>query len=157
MPDWEQIKAEYISDASVSIRKLAAKYHVSPSMAMKISAREHWADLRKQVGSKTEAKIVDKIASGKARQVCSVISVADKVLASIERKIDNGEYEFTAQEVRQITGALKDLKEIKSIKSDADMREQEARIRKLEREATVEDTDKDIHIVISSDAEDYCG
>jgi hypothetical protein len=51
---------------------------------------------------------------------------------------------------------LKDLKEIKGCKSDADMREQEARIAKLRKEAEKED-DKvsEISVVFTAGPEDW--
>jgi len=56
----------------------------------------------------------------------------------------------TAQEIRHLTSALKDLREIKGQKSEADMREQEARIAKLEREVAIgaQDEDKPSGIVL---------
>jgi hypothetical protein len=39
--------------------------------------------------------------------------------------------------LRQYTASLKDLRDIKGIKSDIDLKEQEARIAKLEKEAAV--------------------
>lgn len=57
--------------------------------------------------------------------------------------------------LREITAALKDVKEIHALKSEADIREQEARIRNLERQAEKgEDGDKNIEVVLS-DVDDY--
>ena len=41
------------------------------------------------------------------------------------------------------------------IRSEADMREQEARIRNLEKQAQAEDTDKEIKVTIEGDLEVY--
>lgn len=157
MPDWKKMKAEYIRDETTSFRKMAVKYGVSSGTIGKRASKEKWTDLRKQKAIKRDTKIVEIEAVKDADSLCSVSTVADILLETIRNNISNGVYDMNPQAVKQLTGALKDLKEIKSIKSDADMREQEARIKKLEREATVEETDKDIRIVISSDAEDYCG
>lgn len=54
------------------------------------------------------------------------------------------------QSLKQLTSALKDLKEIKGYKSAADMREQEARIKKLQREAEQEDTNTEVVITFGS-------
>jgi hypothetical protein len=51
--------------------------------------------------------------------------------------------------LKQISGALKDIKDIQGIKSDRDIREQEARIRNLEKQAETEDKHNDIKITIS--------
>ena len=60
-----------------------------------------------------------------------------------------------SQSLKHFTSALKDLKDIKGIKSDIDLREQEARIAKLQKDAQEEAQDKSITIVFGSDAEDY--
>jgi hypothetical protein len=58
--------------------------------------------------------------------------------------------------MKHLTSALKDLKEIKGYKSDADMREQEARIRNLEKLAQAEEKDSnEIKVVIEGNLEGY--
>jgi len=58
--------------------------------------------------------------------------------------------------LKAIASALKDIKEIQMLKSDADMREQEARIAKLHKEVKEEDkADKKIVVCIKGDADDY--
>lgn len=58
--------------------------------------------------------------------------------------------------LKAIASALKDIKEIQMLKSDADMREQEARIAKLRKEVKEEDkNDKKIIVCIKGDADDY--
>ena len=47
------------------------------------------------------------------------------------------------QSMKHLTSALKDLKEIKGYKSPIDLKEQEARIRKLELEAAFREEDDD--------------
>jgi hypothetical protein len=59
--------------------------------------------------------------------------------------------------MKHLTSALKDLKEIKGYKSAADMREQDARIRNLEKQAEANNESKDIEVTIASDAEEYSG
>ena len=58
--------------------------------------------------------------------------------------------------MKHLTSALKDLKEIKGFKSDADMREQEARIRNLEKQAEAEDKeDNEIKVIIEGGLGNY--
>ena len=53
--------------------------------------------------------------------------------------------------IKKLTSAIKDLKDIKGIKSDADIREQEARIKKLQREAERDnDATSDIEVVFKA-------
>ena len=58
--------------------------------------------------------------------------------------------------LRQITAALKDIKEIKMLRSELDRREQEARISNLERQASKDASNKEPVSVVMEDAlEDY--
>lgn len=60
------------------------------------------------------------------------------------------------QSMKQLTSALKDLKDVKGFKTDADMREQEARIRNLEKQAEADDkTDNEIKVVIEGNLDNY--
>lgn len=155
MPDWKKIKAEYIG-GSVSYRRLAEKYGVSSSAVYRRMRNEKWTDLRRQTEGKATAKIIEKESEKAVRKNSRIEDAADILLETIIQKMTSGEYDMSAQAVKQLTGALKDLKEIKSIKSDADMREQEARIKKLQKDAMEEQkADNRIEIVFDTDLEAY--
>ena len=154
-PNWKKMKAEYIG-GSVSYRKLAEKYGVSSSAVQRRMRSEKWTDLRRQTECKTNAKIVEKESDRAERKQSRIETAADMLLESIIMKMQTGEYILTPGSVKQLTGALKDLKDIKGMKSEADMREQEARIRKLEKDAMEEQkADNRIEIVFDSDLEMY--
>ena len=57
--------------------------------------------------------------------------------------------------LKAITSALKDIKEIQMLKSDADMREQEARIAKLRKETEEEKKDTNINITFGDEVKKY--
>ena len=133
--DWKKIKAEYIAGGT-SYRKLAEKYGVSRSKLQAIATREKWVDLQSQAQAKIESKIVDSISDQEAKKAVDIIDVADKLLEKIGTLAD---MVADADSIKKLTSAIKDLKDIKGIKSDADMREQEARIAKLQKEAQEED------------------
>ena len=59
------------------------------------------------------------------------------------------------QGLKQIASALKDIKEVKMIKSELDRREQEARIANLQRQAEGEEDDNEIQVVITGKAKEY--
>ena len=61
------------------------------------------------------------------------------------------------QGLKQIASALKDIKEVKMLKSELDRREQEARIDKLRKEAAVEKENNEIKVTIVGDLEEYSG
>ena len=59
------------------------------------------------------------------------------------------------QGLKQIAAALKDIKEVKMLKSELDKQEQKARIAKLQREAEGEDDDNEIQVIITGKAKEY--
>lgn len=156
--DWKAIKTEYITDESSSYRKLAKKYGVNYTSIGEKARQEGWAEERKQFQTKTLSKTLNAISRGQANRASRLQTVADKLLDKIESAVDGfdmAELLVDKQALKQLTGALKDIKDIQMIKSEADLREQEARIAKLQKEAEKEETDNEIKIVIGSDAMDY--
>lgn len=151
--DWKRIKAEYIAGGT-SYRKLAEKYGVSPTTLTKVAGREGWVEARRQADIKKTSKIVDAVSEKEAKKAVDIVDVADKLLNKIAEVID---LISDTQGLKHISSALKDIKDIKGFKSAADMREQEARIRNLEKQAQTEDTSKGIEVCISADAEEYSG
>ena len=146
--DWKRIKAEYIA-GGISLQKLAEKYGVSFSTIQKKSMEEKWGNLRKKSRRKEEEKIIDYVSSTEAQKAIDIIDVADKLLEKITEIMDSAV--TGTQSIKNLTSALKDLKEIKGFKSDADMREQEARIAKLRREADREDDSiNEIEVVLTA-------
>lgn len=147
MVDWKKIKAEYIAGGT-SYRKLAEKYGVSRSKLQAKATSENWVELKSQAEAKTESKIVEAVSDQGAKKAVDIIDVADKLLGKITELMDT--MVIDTQSFKQLTSALKDLKEIKGYKSDADMREQEARIKKLQMEASIreEDDDKPCGVVL---------
>lgn len=135
---WQKIKNEYIA-GEATLRELATKYEVSFSTIQKKSSEEGWRKLRKKKRRKVEEKIIDSVSSKEAEKAVNIIDVADKLLAKIGEMMDT--IVVDTQSLKQLTSALKDLKDIKGVKSDADMREQEARIAKLQREAEADKID----------------
>jgi hypothetical protein len=147
--EWNKVKTEYIAGGT-SYRKLAAKYGVSRSKLQAKATKEKWAELKSQAKAKTESKIVESVSDRAADQAVSIIDVADKLLSKICELLDADVY--NTQNIKNLTSALKDLKEIKGFKSEADMREQEARIAKLQREAEKEDnTETEIKVTFGAE------
>ena len=150
--DWKRIKAEYIAGGT-SYRKLAEKHKVKLSALRSVAEREKWVELKAQTQHKTDTKIVETVSDIEADKAVDIIDVANKLLGKISELMDA--IPLDTQSMKHLTSALKDLKEIKGFKSDADMREQEARIRNLERQAEADNTSKDIEVQFGSEAEEY--
>jgi uncharacterized protein YjcR len=150
--DWKRIKAEYIAGGT-SYRKLAEKYGVSFNTLKTRAREEQWYELRQQKDHKTTTKIVESLSDKDAEKAIDIIDVADKLLSKISAFVEAIPLDLMAssQSMKHLTSALKDIKDIKGIKSEADIREQEARIAKLRKEAEREDdTSNEIEIVFNA-------
>lgn len=156
MTDWKKIRAEFIS--GICYRELAKKYDISFSSIQKRGAKEGWGRLRKKAYLKGEEKAVEQIANKELQRIDVFNAVADKLLKMISDGIDDGSLAagISSRGFRDVTGALKDIKDIKGIKSDLDIQEQIARIEKLKRDLQKDSgTDKTIRVVIDGDADTF--
>lgn len=137
MADWAAIKTEYIT-TDTSYRKLAQKYGVSTTQICNVGRDEKWVEQREQFLNKTTAKTLEKISQQEANRAAKIHSVADKLLLKIEAMADSSR-PMNSKDLRALTAAIKDLKDIQNVRSDADRREQEARIANLRRQAEQDD------------------
>ncbi len=156
MADWQKIKTEYIT-TDTSYRKLAQKYGVSRVQIGNVGAEENWVELRRQHLDKTLTKTVDTISNEQVDRATKLISVADLLLDKVKSLVEgNPELLISTQSIKNLSGVLKDIKEIQMIRSDADLREQEARIKKLQKEAEDEDPgNKEIKVTIDGGLDVY--
>ena len=139
--NWNKIKAEYMAGGT-SYRKLADKYDVSIRSLQRRASKEKWVDLRQQTVDKAAAKIIDAVSTQQARRYQRLQDVTDKLLDKLEGIVERvclEEMVLDKYAMKQITGALKDIKDIQSIKSPIDLEEQKARIAKLQHDAEQDD------------------
>ena len=150
MADWQAIKTEYIT-TDTSYRKLAQKHGVHYNAIANRAKQEGWISQRNQYCDKTMTNTLDAISDKQVDRAAKLISVADQLLAKVKSLLEtNAEVLTDTQSMKHISGVLKDIKEVQMIRSDADMREQEARIKKLQREAEQEDTNTEVVITFGS-------
>lgn len=153
MDIWSKIRADYIA-GGISHRELSKKYGVGLTQIAKHSREEGWVKLREQKRLKYDAKVVDLVASREAKQANELCRVAEKLL----RKVDMlGDLITTPRDLRDLTAAVKDIREILSIKGARDIREQEARIDKLLHDAKEkEQTAPEIRVtMVGADVSEY--
>ena len=113
------------------------------------SQQEHWIEQKEQHTNKTTTKILNAIGRQQVSRAERLQTVADKLLSKVESLLEtDAEVLMDTQGMKHISGVLKDIKEIQMIRSDADMREQEARIAKLRKEAEKEEQNHDVTITI---------
>lgn len=155
--DWNKIKTEYVT-GDISIGALAKKHKLSKSQVGNHSRAEKWVELREQhrnkISAVTESKTIQKAVNYKD----ALYSLAYKVASQLGELTDKYTIEeLTAMGIkpREITGAVRDIGDILHIKSEADLREQEARIKKLQKEAEQHEESKDIVVTIKGGIEDY--
>ena len=154
MADWQAIKTEYIT-TQTSYRKLAQKYGVSRVQIGNVGKDENWVELRRQHLDRTVTKTVEAVESAQVNRAKKMQTVADKLLNKIEAMVDSGR-PMDTKAIRALTAAVKDLKEIQSIKSDLDEQEQRARIANLQKQADkTEDNKEPIKVIIGSDLDEY--
>ena len=154
MADWQAIKTEYIT-TDTSYRKLAQKYGVSTTQICNVGRYEKWVEQREQYLNKTTAKTIEIISQQEANRAAKIHSVADKLLLKIEAIVESGN-PLDTKGIRALTAAVKDLKEIQSVKSALDEQEQRARIANLQKQADKTDDNKEpIQVIIVDDLMEY--
>ena len=151
--DWKAIKAEYIA-GGIGYRKLAEKHGVSFSTLSKVATRENWTDLRQKAGEKTDTLLADTIGKRNAKKSAKIDLLVDMLLDRLCERMDDLIVE--GKDVKSIASALKDLRDLKGIKDKLDVKEQKARIKKLEKEAQDDDkTDNHINVVMDDGLDEY--
>lgn len=156
MADWQKIKTEYIT-TDTSYRELSQKYGVHYTNIAKKAKKEDWQQLRQQQANTTQTRMIQAVEQGKVDRAKKLLDVSDLLLQKVRQRIEALDaLEMGSQEFRHLSATIKDLKEIQMIRSDADMREQEARIANLRKQAEAEDKkDNTIVIQFAEGSEEY--
>ena len=151
---WQKIKAEYLR-GGIGYRALAAKHGVSFSQLQRVALRDKWFDLKRQAEEKAGTRMVEDAADQIAVQQKRISTVADRLLDALEAGIRHGAFVDNTRSIREIAATLKDIKDVQNVRSNLDLREQEARIEKLRREAQRDEQgDREIRIVMDPAVKD---
>lgn len=141
-PNWIKIEKEYVT-TEASLRQLAAKYGVGMSSMNRHSRERGWVAKRKAhenvIADKVGARLASAEANEQSDRALRVMQVSDKLLDLCEKMCDMKG--IAPRDLRSLTAALMDIKEIQMIKSALDIREQQARIKNLEKAASPEAED----------------
>lgn len=86
------MKAEYISDPTVSHRSLAAKYGVSSTIVSKRAAQEGWSELRKVHSEKVVQGMLDERARASAQVLARFSAAAEKALEKVEAALKDEDH-----------------------------------------------------------------
>lgn len=155
--DWNAIKTEYIT-TDTSYRKLAEKYGVHKDTIHRKAKDEGWADKRRQQIDKTQTRILEKAVDMEVDRATKLLGVADLLMEKVRQRIEAVDpMDMGSQEFRHLSATIKDLKEIQMIRSDADLREQEARIASLRRQADKDSASRDVVVEMSEEVDALSG
>ena len=155
MADWQAIKTEYIT-TDTSYRKLAQKHGVRYATLQARAKEEKWTELRDRHRTRTVSKSLTKISNKQADRAAKLIGVSDLLLNKVKGLLEADEELLVDTSImKDVSIILKNLKDIQMIKSDADIREQNARIDKLRKEAMVEKENNEVKVTIVGDLDEY--
>lgn len=180
--DWQKIKIEYIT-TDISLRQIAQQYGLRYATVHERCKKEDWNTLRDKHRTGTVSKSVSVIRNKQVDKMTRIDNLTDKILVKLEQAVDELDLSIRKRKtkmelddgieqttewteavdggivdrsgLRQITAALKDLKEIQMLKTELDRMEQEARIEKLRKEAAKEDRSSTITVTMEGDIGTY--
>ena len=136
--DWNRIRKDYIAGKG-SYRELAKKYGVSPQVLGRRAKAEDWVTLRGQAVDKGLTKTIETVAQANGDVGVQLQGAAVALIGKAMEGIQAIDAE-NAKALKAYSGVLRDLQEVLDLRPELDIREQEARIEKLRREAE-KDTD----------------
>lgn len=157
MPDWTAIKKEYIT-GDIALRPLAAKHGVSFNTLKDHVRREGWGEKRREYRKETgfagratphhttNYNVVEyippDIPDGASKLYAATEAILERVLELMPRS-------KSLYELRAAAAALRDVKEIRQIRTPLDEEEQIARIAKLKAETAEQEKEKQAPVEIT--------
>lgn len=153
MADWKRIEAEYIT-TETSYRKLAQKYGLNQATIAQRAKAEDWVGKRKRQASTTQAKIIGAVEGQKVNRAVRLQRVADKLLDKVEMILDEPGG-VASGSLRNISATLRDIKEIQMIRSELDVKEQEARIANLQKQAEKDERNASVTVTLEGELSEY--
>lgn len=154
---WEKIHKEYVS-SDISQRDLAKKYGVPRSTLQKKCTNGKWFEERKKLSAKMVQKSINNLSGKYAGMYSKACDVSNLILEKIQKNIEAfGDSPIPGAELKAYTGAIKDMREMGMFRAEMDRQEQEARIRKLQKECEEENKDNSVTVRIEGELKDYLG
>lgn len=181
--DWKPIKTEYIT-TTISLRKLADKYHVGYTRLAALCAKQGWVSQREKYAEKCVAKATQKAAQKEINHLARLIDATTKAVGVAAEAFEDdqqfnryivqdgvaGAFETTekifakvdTKALKELTGVLKDLttlmRDFYNIPTPAQAEAQRIAAERLEmekRKAEADRTDDSIEVVIAGEAEEW--
>ena len=145
--DWSRIRKDYIAGRG-SYRELSAKYGVPYRTLADRAKAEKWVELRNQSRAKAASKTVEAVADANGRVQTRMQDAAEALIGKVVEGVLAADPE-DARNLKAYSGVLRDLKEVLDLRTPLDVKEQEARIEKLRREAEKEREDRNREVVVT--------
>lgn len=173
--DWSEIEQDYL-ESGLSLKQLAEKYAISIDTLKKISSKQGWA--KKRSGKETKAERLETALAqmapenGTTGEIAPVVQLypdtvrdsesdAQRFNRIVNEMMDRVEDAICCMDVRQpgavklMTGALKDLRDLKGLNKTAlDIEEQKARIEKLRSDVRIVDDTEEYGVIILPEIEE---
>lgn len=152
-PNWKGIRFEYVTTGQ-SYRDLCDKYGISLATLSRRAKREGWPEMRKYNDDKVTAKALEAYNEKEIQRRLGLIEAADVLLERVGLVFTLNP-ELDVKDIRGLAAALKDIKDVKN--TEADIREQEAKIRNLEKQASDDAQVVSVEFRMPEGQEDYAG
>ena len=148
---WQVIKNEYVS-TDISIRGIQKKYGIPFNRIRDRADKEGWNTEREEFRGRINQKSIDLLVEHKAEECTRAFRVANVILDKLEVIVKNIDetHPDALRDIKSATSSIKDLKEIGLFRAELDKQEQMARIKKLQKDAEEEQTDKSITVKFES-------
>ena len=154
MADWQKIQTAYIT-SDTSYRKLADKYGIDQATIARKAKKEDWVSKRQQHLSEVQAKILSADMEGKVDRAERLMSVADKLLEKVEQWVAMGE-PISANSIKNLSDAIKNIKEVQMIRTAEDVEEQKVRIANLRKQAEKDEANTEpVRVIIEDGLAEY--
>jgi transcriptional regulator with XRE-family HTH domain len=155
MIDWKTIELEYVT-SDISQEQLAKKFGIGRSRLSQYASKEKWREKRDKHRAKTVEKAVNAVGTKQANMAAKLYETGGMLLDTVKRLIEeNPELLAETSSMKDVSVVLKNLKDLMSVKSEADMLEQEARIAKLRKEAEKDDVSHAHTLVVEGLPEEF--
>ena len=153
--DWNGIRDAWLR--GMSYGDIAKKFNCAKSTVCARAKREEWHLLKEYTARETERKICQTISTEHAQREVEISEQVSIGVKGIVDKVNQGLRYASAKDytkLRVYMSILKDAKDMGIYKTDRDIAEQTARIKKLEKDIALQEAPT-VNVVLSKEVDAY--
>ena len=90
--DWDRISNDYITDSSMSLRKISEKYGIRLTTIAEKSKADNWFATKQEYQKKARTKALAKAVTKKANELAGLVTASDYIEKAILKAINDPEY-----------------------------------------------------------------